>query len=224
MVDGAGPKKKAAPGVRRKSRVSMRIDMTPMVDIAFLLVIFFMTTTRFREPQAIEITLPKPGKPKKTKQSNVLVLEIDAQGKLTQKIGEDQPQPVEVDSLEPLLVTRERENILRRSDGDIWARTYDRALTVLKDRPDYNPYKDTLRMIKEDISKITVLIQVDPRSRYKSVIEVMDAVNHARMSRFSVVRAGTLDQYAQPAAPGQPGAFPPAPTGFRSEPKERVSC
>ena len=79
----------------KKRRVRLGNDLTPMVDIAFLLVIFFMTTTRFREPQAIEITLPKLGKPKKTKQSNVLVLAIDDQGKLTYKISGADPVPVD---------------------------------------------------------------------------------------------------------------------------------
>jgi biopolymer transport protein ExbD len=36
----------------------VRIDMTPMVDVAFLLLIFFMVTTVFRTPQALEINLP----------------------------------------------------------------------------------------------------------------------------------------------------------------------
>jgi len=43
---------------RPKRRVGIRIDMTPMVDIAFLLLIFFMVTTVFRTPQALEINLP----------------------------------------------------------------------------------------------------------------------------------------------------------------------
>ncbi len=52
----AGKKKK---GVGRpKRRVGIRIDMTPMVDVAFLLLIFFMVTTVFRTPQALEINLP----------------------------------------------------------------------------------------------------------------------------------------------------------------------
>jgi biopolymer transport protein ExbD len=38
--------------------VGVRIDMTPMVDVAFLLLIFFMVTTVFRTPQALEINLP----------------------------------------------------------------------------------------------------------------------------------------------------------------------
>lgn len=46
-------------GFRRpRRRVGVRIDMTPMVDVAFLLLIFFMVTTVFRTPQALEINLP----------------------------------------------------------------------------------------------------------------------------------------------------------------------
>jgi biopolymer transport protein ExbD len=52
-------KKKGAKSFRRpKRRVGVRIDMTPMVDVAFLLLIFFMVTTVFRTPQALEINLP----------------------------------------------------------------------------------------------------------------------------------------------------------------------
>ena len=51
-------KGKGLGGRRRKRRVGVRIDMTPMVDVAFLLLIFFMVTTVFRTPQALEINLP----------------------------------------------------------------------------------------------------------------------------------------------------------------------
>ena len=51
--------KKKGKGVSRpKRRLGVRIDMTPMVDVAFLLLIFFMVTTVFRKPQALEINLP----------------------------------------------------------------------------------------------------------------------------------------------------------------------
>src|SRR6185436_7835654 len=54
-----GKAKKGKGGFRRpKRRVGIRIDMTPMVDVAFLLLIFFMVTTVFRTPQALEINLP----------------------------------------------------------------------------------------------------------------------------------------------------------------------
>ena len=60
-VDTPQPKAtKKKKGVFRgkKPRMGIRIDMTPFVDIAFLLLIFFMTTTVFRTPQALEINLP----------------------------------------------------------------------------------------------------------------------------------------------------------------------
>src|SRR5262245_16230841 len=42
----------------KKHRVGIRIDMTPMVDVAFLLLIFFMVTTVFRLPLAMEVNIP----------------------------------------------------------------------------------------------------------------------------------------------------------------------
>jgi biopolymer transport protein ExbD len=42
-----------------KRRVAIRIDMTPMVDIAFLLLIFYMATTQFKPPEARAVDLPE---------------------------------------------------------------------------------------------------------------------------------------------------------------------
>ena len=57
-VDTPERKTKGKKGKRAKRRLGIRIDMTPMVDVAFLLLIFFMVTTVFRTPQALEINLP----------------------------------------------------------------------------------------------------------------------------------------------------------------------
>lgn len=64
-------------GGKGKRRVGIRIDMTPMVDVAFLLLIFFMVTTVFRQPQALEISLPpKDAPPVPVAQSNVMTLRV----------------------------------------------------------------------------------------------------------------------------------------------------
>jgi biopolymer transport protein ExbD len=44
--------------IKKKRRVGIKIDMTPMVDIAFLLLIFYMSTTQFKPPQKKTVTLP----------------------------------------------------------------------------------------------------------------------------------------------------------------------
>ncbi|MEZ5358566.1 MAG: biopolymer transporter ExbD [Candidatus Zixiibacteriota bacterium] len=45
--------------IKKKRRVSILIDMTPMVDIAFLLLIFYMTTTQFKPPEKKKVDLPE---------------------------------------------------------------------------------------------------------------------------------------------------------------------
>jgi len=46
-------------GMKKKRRVGIVIDMTPMVDIVILLLIFYMTTTSFKPPEAKAVTLPQ---------------------------------------------------------------------------------------------------------------------------------------------------------------------
>jgi len=43
---------------RPKRRVGISIDMTPMVDIGFLLLIFYMATTQFKPPEKESVSLP----------------------------------------------------------------------------------------------------------------------------------------------------------------------
>ena len=64
--------------------------MTPMVDVAFLLLIFFMVTTVFRTPQALEINLPPKEDVKvDIKQSRVLEIRVLPDGRAYWKNSND---------------------------------------------------------------------------------------------------------------------------------------
>ena len=83
-VAARAPKPGKGGGLRRpKRRVTIRIDMTPMVDIAFLLLIFYMVTTVFSMPQAMEINLPPKDQtdPIDIKESNLLTIRVDELGR-----------------------------------------------------------------------------------------------------------------------------------------------
>jgi biopolymer transport protein ExbD len=58
-LGGGGGKAKRGKTKRKKSkRVGFSLDMTPLVDITFLLLTFFMFTTTMAAPQVLDMTIP----------------------------------------------------------------------------------------------------------------------------------------------------------------------
>jgi len=63
-----------------KKRVPIRIDMTPMVDVAFLLLTFFMLTTQFKPPEEVDVILPDSNSVIKLPESDVITLTVSKDG------------------------------------------------------------------------------------------------------------------------------------------------
>jgi biopolymer transport protein ExbD len=147
-VDTPQPKSGKKKGVgfhRPKRRVGIRIDMTPMVDIAFLLLIFFMVTTVFRTPQALEINLPPDEKVKiEVAQSKVLTLRV-----------------------------LESDRVYWRRGEDPWARTDLQGLTNV-----FKPFAGNKELV--------VLIQIDRDAKFRNMVEVIDELDVAQLTRFSL--------------------------------------
>ena len=98
-----GKKKGGLSGRRPKRRVGIRIDMTPMVDVAFLLLIFFMVTTVFRTPKALEINLPPKDAKVDVAVSKTLTLRVLADGRLYWKRGDTPFNRSSVDKVKEVL-------------------------------------------------------------------------------------------------------------------------
>ncbi len=149
-------------GLRRpKRRISIRIDMTPMVDIAFLLLIFYMVSTVFAMPQAMEINLPPKDEEDirvVVKASNLLTLRVDEDSRFWWNIGIATP-----DSLPKLLPTNPN-----KPDTVVYRLDTDTLRNLLKEQNQANATLSTLILIHRDATyadMVNILDEIDVLER-----------------------------------------------------------
>jgi biopolymer transport protein ExbD len=94
---GGGGHKKGGGKVRAKKQ-STKIDMTPMVDLAFLLLTFFILTSTFNKPKTMEVTMPdkvdNPEEQTKINENDILNLVLAEDDKIYWWIGLTPPAEV----------------------------------------------------------------------------------------------------------------------------------
>jgi biopolymer transport protein ExbD len=84
---------KKGPGVKKSKKLSTRIDLTPMVDLGFLLITFFIFTTTVTQATAMSLNMPKdtknPDEQNKVKESGSLTLMLGKDNVIYYYFGND---------------------------------------------------------------------------------------------------------------------------------------
>ena len=134
--------------MKRNSKIDDRIPTSSMADIAFLLLVFFLTTTVFDEEQGLQVVLPEKGQESEVEVSpkNLIFYLVQADGSVVVRRGESQQ--------EQRVTARQVEGIMRQS------------LTA-------NP-------------NIIGVVQTSPQARYEDMINVLDGIQSAGATRFSL--------------------------------------
>ena len=188
---------------KRAKKASTRIDMTPMVDLAFLLLTFFVLTSTFNKAKTMEINFP--AKPKsddeRIKVNNALTFIVTREGKDNKEngiyyyYGEFYPtgnkdgKPVttftktdfSADGLHKILLDRNKKTI--------------DAIAALEEKYKKKEIADTTYKrlaVKEkgDRDALTVLVKADDKAVYKNVIDVIDELNVCNVGKYAIVDMG----------------------------------
>lgn len=189
---GGGHGKK---GKKRAKKSSTRVDMTPMVDLAFLLLTFFVLTSTFSKPKALEFAFPaKPDvndpKPPEVKNGLTLILSKDDrvfyyQGEFVLP-GDAKGRPAT-----ELKETNFSSEGLHKLLFDLNKPTRV-AIEQLEQKVKTKQIADTTfkRLAIDEKGKkeaLTVLIKADDQATYKNVIDVFDELNISQVGKKVMV-------------------------------------
>ena len=150
-------------GKKRAKKMSTKIDMTPMVDLAFLLLTFFMLTTTFAKPNVMQLTMPVKKtddvEDTKIKASQAMTIILGKDNKAYYYFGLNTPLDKTVPKPE-LKVTDFSANGIRQ---------------VLLDRQRRQP---------EPI----ILIKPTEDSKYKNMVDILDEMNITNQKKYALVK------------------------------------
>lgn len=174
MDTSSGGGHKKGPGVKKGKKLSTRVDLTPMCDLGFLLITFFIFTTTMSQPSAMRLNLPKdtdkPDEQNKLKESAAFTMMPGKDDKVYYYEGLD-PTKMQVTNWKGI-----RDAILDKK-----ARTNpDDFMVIIKPDKDatYKNTVDALDEMKIDEVKRYALVDIQP-IEYTD-IQKLDATGSAK--------------------------------------------
>lgn len=172
---------KKGPGVKKGKKLSTRVDLTPMVDLGFLLITFFMLTTTLNKPKTMEINMPykddleKIEEETKIKESTALTVLLSKKHRIYYYEGmatdPEMPPDVKITGFKPEKGIRD---------------------VIIKKMKDVEDLKRSGALNEKD--KTTVLIKPDTNSTYEDLVNILDemAINDVRV--YAIVDITDVDR------------------------------
>jgi biopolymer transport protein ExbD len=161
---------KKGPGVKKAKKLSTRVDMTPMVDLGFLLITFFIFTTTMSTPNTTRLIMPKdekdPEKQTEVKQSGALTILLGKENHLYYYEGQMEGDGSNFKS-STYAGIRE---VIQKKKADVMLRG--RSLGFHPDSLD----KDLVIVIKPDVD-----------ATYKNTVDILDEMTISNIQRFALI-------------------------------------
>lgn len=197
-TSSSGGKGKHA-GTKSKKQ-STRVDMTPMVDLGFLLITFFMLTTTMSKPKTMDLIMPKDTENEKdqnkVKESTALTILLGKDNRVYyyEGLAQDPNASSNPDFFQATSFANKggiRDEIIRKRDE------------VAK-----------LRNAKGEPEDVVVIIKADDQANYKNFVDILDEMAINKIQRYATVDISDQDKkwiQSTETANGVPPAAPATP-------------
>lgn len=201
--DDSGHKK--GPGVKKAKRLSTRVDMTPMVDLGFLLITFFIFTTTMSSPKAMGLNMPKDTKNQdelnKAKQSGALTIMLGKNNAVYYYEGQLEPDG---SNFKTASFSTIRDEIIKKKAEVIKNHVHDDNCPKLKEdaKKAGDPNWETADLDRDFV----VVIKPDSDATYKNTVDILDEMTINNVKRYAMVNIEPGEQQFIQATEGGGGA------------------
>jgi biopolymer transport protein ExbD len=190
-------------------RKSTSVDMTAMCDVAFLLLSFFILTTKFKPAEALAVTTPKSVSTNPAEQKKVVMITMDKKGSVYLSLSDDaeeQKQTIidQIDKQKGLALSAAEKKSFMRS-GFYVGVPFNQLKSYLDQSPDQQakvnatgiPVTDTLNNELQTWmaaansafqgAKMNLLVKGDNDAKYPSFKGVIDAFKKNEIFKFQMI-------------------------------------
>ena len=183
QIEGGGDSgsHKKGPGVKKAKKLSTRVDMTPMVDLGFLLITFFIFTTTMSSPKALNLNMPKDTKNEeelnKAKESGALTIMLGKNNGVYYYEGQLAPDGSNFKTANFATI---RDEIINKKKDVIKTHVHDSNCPKIwaENKGDKNSCLDR---------DFVVVIKPDEDATYRNTVDMLDEMTINNVKRYAMI-------------------------------------
>ena len=182
-------------GKKRSKKLPSRVDMTPMVDLGFLLITFFMLATSMIKPQTMEIAMPSNKKVDEAQQtvakaSQAVTLILGKNNAVFYYFGKTEGAKV----LKTTYAADGLRKVLLEKNFDVAKQVEDLKKEKEKIKMNDDVYQKKLSEIRANKNAPIVRIMATDDANYKNLVDALDEMNICSISRYAIVDLDEIDK------------------------------
>jgi biopolymer transport protein ExbD len=192
----------------KQKKHGTRVDLTPMVDLGFLLITFFMLTTSMLKPQTMEISVPSKDKVQeedqnKVKASQAITILLGKENKLFYYFGTEE-EGVDPELIETDYSSEGIRKMLIQKNYDVMKQVEELKADKANKKVSEEDYTKKLSEYKASKTAPIILIKASDESNYKNLVDVLDEMQICNIGRYAIVDItpydlGLIDKKTKPA-------------------------